>query len=190
MLHDVEFYTMVMAQPGAPREVGAERDGDRLTLSWQPARYAKEVAGYVVYRSDPPGGAGELTTREPVAGTGFETRVPADGRFVVWGLLESLDGKIGARVRLALDGDDLGAQNLDLQYICVGHGGPTLETELWDCLRPTQGTPDAAMAYQASAGEHELALRAIGDTTVRFKRFVITNDLGWEPEGRTGFLIK
>ena len=116
--------------------------------------------------------------------------MPADGEFVVWGLLESLDGKTGATPQLALDGRSLGGSPLDLQFLCVGHGGPTLETELWDCLRPAQGSIDAPLAYAASAGEHELTLRAGGGAQVLFKRFVVTNDLGWEPEGRTSFLIK
>lgn len=116
--------------------------------------------------------------------------MPADDEFVVWGLLESLDGKTGATARLALDGRNLGGNPLDLHYICVGHGGPVLETELWDCLRPARPTPDAPPAWQATAGEHELTLRAGGDAKVVFKRFVITNDLGWEPDGRTSFLIK
>jgi hypothetical protein len=115
---------------------------------------------------------------------------PADGEVVVWGRLRSLDGERRVGVALLLDGEKVDGLRLDLDYICKGHGGPMLETTLWDCLRPQQSSPDARMAYPVTAGEHELTIRHASGGAVEFDRFVITNDLGYEPEGRTSFLIK
>ena len=47
-----------------------------------------------------------------------------------------------------------------------------------------------AMAFPVAAGAHELMLKRAGKGSVEFERFVITNDLGWEPDGTTSFLIK
>ena len=69
-------------------------------------------------------------------------------------------------------------------------GGPVLGTDLWDCLRPQQQAPEALMGYAVTGGEHELTIRHDGAGAVQFDRFIITNDFGYEPEGRTSFLIK
>jgi len=117
--------------------------------------------------------------------------MPEDGEVVVWGHLRSIDGESNVSVELRLDGERIDVRGLDLDYICTGHGGPVLGTWLWDCLRPKQGSPDAPMAYAVPAGEHELRIgRASQKGHVEFDRFIITNDLGFEPEGRTSFLIK
>jgi len=115
---------------------------------------------------------------------------PGPGEFVIWGKLKSLDGQTGASVEVQLDGKRLATRALYLNYICVGHGGPVLDTWLWDCIRPARSAPADPMAFAASAGDHTLTLKRSGKATVEFERFVITNDLGWEPDGTTSFLIK
>jgi len=120
----------------------------------------------------------------------FRFAMPTDGEFIVWGKLNSLDGQTGASVEVRLDGERIASRPLNLDYICVGHGGPVLDTWLWSCLRPGLSEPADAMAFAAKAGAHTLTLKRSGKALVEFERFVITNDLGWEPEGTTSFLIK
>lgn len=116
--------------------------------------------------------------------------MPTDGEFIVWGKLKSLDGQTGASVEVRLDGERIASRSLNLDYICVGHGGPVLDTWLWSCLRPGLSEPGDPMAFSASTGAHTLTLKRSGKALVEFERFVITNDIGWEPEGTTSFLIK
>ena len=97
MLHDIEFYSMVMAQPGAPREMTAQRDGDRLTLSWQPAKYASEVAGYVVYRSGASGEAGEQIAPQSLTDLGLATDLPQGGPWYFTVAAIEASGLVGAR---------------------------------------------------------------------------------------------
>ncbi len=116
--------------------------------------------------------------------------MPADGEFVIWGKLQSLDGQRKVSVEINLDGERVATRRLDLDYICTGHGGPVLNTWLWDCLRPGVTAPGDPMAFAVAAGAHELTLKRAGKGFVEFERFVITNDLGHEPPGTTSFLIK
>ncbi len=116
--------------------------------------------------------------------------MPADGEFVAWGHVQSLDGVRSASVEMLLDGKPLATHPIAFNYICVGHGGPVLNTWLWDCLKPQRNALDQPLAWQASAGEHVLTLRATEGLEVLFERFVVTNDLGYEPEGTVDFLVR
>lgn len=113
--------------------------------------------------------------------------LPAAGGFVVWGRVQSLDGAGKARLSLALDGKPLDKPGLPFGYISVGHGGPVLNTPLWHCLRPGRTKPEDPLAYAAAAGEHKLTLTADPGVKVAYDRFVVTNDLGFVPEGTVNF---
>jgi len=116
--------------------------------------------------------------------------MPADGHFTVWGKVQSLDGRRSAPIELSLDGKTLASVGVSFDYICVGHGGPVLDTWLWDCLRPALGSPDDPMGFPAKAGRHVLTLAAPQQTKTLWESFVITNDLGFEPEGTVDFLVR
>jgi len=116
--------------------------------------------------------------------------MPADGQFVLWGNVQSLDGVRSAPIELLLDGESLGSQGIHFDYICVGHGGPVLNTWLWNCFRPSIATPDASLAFGAPAGEHVLTLKAPESVKVLFDGFVVTNDLGFEPKGTVDFVVR
>lgn len=115
--------------------------------------------------------------------------LPADGEFVVWGKVQSLDGAPKATVALALDGKPLDKQGLPFGYISIGHGGPVLNTTLWHCLRPGRAKADDPLTYHAAAGEHTLTLTAEASAKVSYDGFVITNDRGFVPEGTVNFMI-
>lgn len=116
--------------------------------------------------------------------------MPTDGQFVLWGNVQSLDGVRSAPIELLLDGKSLGSQGIHFDYICVGHGGPVLNTSLWNCFRPVVTTPDAPLAFSAPAGEHVLTLKAPESVKVLFEGFVVTNDFGFEPEGTVDFVVR
>lgn len=78
MLHDIEFYWLVMRLPDTPRQLTARRDGAAVTLAWQPPAQAKELRGYRVYRSRTSGRRGELVTPEPITEVRLTDR-PGDG---------------------------------------------------------------------------------------------------------------
>ena len=116
--------------------------------------------------------------------------LPADGDVVVWGKVQSLDGVQSAPLSLKLDGQSLGRQGIPFGYISIGHGGPVLKTWLWACFRPPRANPGDPMGFPVKAGAHRLALTADPNVKVLFEGFVITNDLGFVPEGTTSFLVR
>jgi hypothetical protein len=113
-----------------------------------------------------------------------------DGSFVVWGHVQTLEGNENSRVEMLLDGEPVDTPGISFQYISVGHGGPVLNTWLWDCMRPGRDGIGQPMAYEASAGDHVLTLRAAEGLEVLYDHFVVTNDLGYEPEGTVDFLVQ
>ncbi|MCE5238109.1 fibronectin type III domain-containing protein [bacterium] len=127
------------------------------------------------------------TTQQPSIELPFT--LPADGDWVVWGKVQSLDGK-GGGLKLALDGKDLGRQGIPFGYISLGHGGPVLKTWLWHCLKAPKTAPDAPLAFTAPAGVHTVRLTADTGLQALFEGFVITNDLGYVPEGTTNFRVE
>jgi hypothetical protein len=116
--------------------------------------------------------------------------MPEDGRFVVWGHVQTFQDNENSRVEMLLDGEPLDRVGISFQYISVGHGGAVLNTWLWDCMRPGRDEVGQPMAFEASAGEHVLTLRATEGLEVLYDRFVVTNDLGYEPEGTVDFLVE
>ncbi len=128
------------------------------------------------------------TTKAPAIELPFS--LEADTRFVLWGKVQSLDGNRSARIGVSLDGQDLGRHSIAFSYICVGHGGPVLDTWLWDCFRPGRTKPDDPMAYRAQAGKHTLTLTAADNVKVLWDGFIVTNDLGFEPAGIIDFLVR
>lgn len=113
-----------------------------------------------------------------------------DTSVVLWGKVQSLDGETRAPLKLLLDGKELPARGISFSYICVGHGGPVLKTWLWTCFRPAQTGPGQPLAFAAPAGAHTLTLQAAPETKVRFEDFVLTDDLGYVPEGLVNFLVR
>ncbi|MEN6304639.1 MAG: fibronectin type III domain-containing protein [Armatimonadia bacterium] len=114
--------------------------------------------------------------------------LPADGEFVLWGRVQSLDGEKGG-LKVALDGKELTKQGIPFGYISVGHGGPVLKTWLWHCVRPVMDKPEAPLAWTAQAGAHTLTLTTEGTSRVAYEGFVVTNVLGFVPEGIVSFRI-
>jgi len=103
--------------------------------------------------------------------------------------VQSLNGERSGPIRLALDGNDLGAHSIAFDYICVGHGGPVLNASLWDCMRPVRAKLQDPATYHASAGDHVLRLTAPEGADLQWEGFCITNDLGYRPDGTVSFLV-
>ena len=116
--------------------------------------------------------------------------LPTAGEWVAWGRVQSLDGEAAGGLRLMLDAQDLGRQSIPFGYISIGHGGPVLKTPLWHCLRPTPGAPQDPLTFSAAAGEHKLKLTADSKLRVLYDAFVITNDMGYVPEGIVSFRVE
>ncbi|MBU0608437.1 MAG: fibronectin type III domain-containing protein, partial [Armatimonadetes bacterium] len=127
------------------------------------------------------------TTQQPSVELPFTS--PADGDWVAWGHVQSLNGK-GGGLKLALDGQSLGAQGIPFGYISLGHGGPVLKTWLWHCLKPPHQAADTPFAFTAPAGDHTLKLTADSALQALYDGFVITNDLGYVPEGTANFRVE
>ena len=81
MLGDIDFYFMVMMFPGRPERPTAKADGGNVRLNWQPPKHAREIAGYLVYRSRRSGGPFEQITRTAVADCNFADAPPEPGPF-------------------------------------------------------------------------------------------------------------
>lgn len=127
------------------------------------------------------------TTEQPSVDLAFNA--PAEGDWVVWGRVQSLDGN-GGSVSLALDGRDLGRQGIPFGYISIGHGGPVLKTPLWHCLRPVKAEPTSPLAFTAPAGDHTIRISAEPNLKALYDSFVITNDLGYVPDGTVNFRVE
>ncbi len=82
MLHDIEFYWLVMGLPEAPGGLRAERRGQAVELTWTRPRQSLELAGYLVYRSRQSGVRGELLTPQPVREPRFTDAGAGDGGWV------------------------------------------------------------------------------------------------------------
>ena len=115
--------------------------------------------------------------------------VTADTAIVFWGKVQSLNGARSASVEVLLDDRPLGKLRISFDYICVGHGGPVLKTWLWDCMSPARTTAEDPMAWPVSAGDHTLTLKRTDGLEVLYEGFVITDDLGFEPEGTVDFKV-
>ncbi|MHB8993797.1 MAG: sugar-binding protein [Armatimonadota bacterium] len=116
--------------------------------------------------------------------------MPADGEFVVWGKVQSLDGQGKVAIGLDLDGKPLDKQSIPFGYISVGHGGPVLNTSLWHCFKPARVKVDDPMTYRADAGVHTLKLTPPAGAKVLYESFVITNYRGFLPEGTSSFRVE
>lgn len=135
----------------------------------------------------------QLDTRwDTTAQPSFELpfTLAADGQVVVWGKVQSLDGSPSAPISLKLDGREIGKPSIQFGYISIGHGGPVLKTWLWNCFRPTRSTPADPMGFPVKTGDHRLTLTADPAAKVLFEGFVVTNDLGFVPEGTVNFLVQ
>jgi len=83
-----------------------------------------------------------------------------------------------------------GAQEAD-EYLCAFvDEAPVLDTWLWDCFRPPREDMADPMGFAAAAGEHVLTLTATEGLEVLFDGFVVTNDLGFEPDGTVDFVVR
>jgi hypothetical protein len=127
------------------------------------------------------------STKQPSAELAFT--LPADGEWVAWGKAQSLDGK-GGSLKLELDGKEIAVMGIPFGYISIGHGGPVLKTWLWHCLRPGRPAPEAPLAFTAKAGEHKLKVSAVSGCQMLYEGFVVTNDLGYVPEGTVNFRVE
>ena len=80
MLGSIDEYLVVANSPQRPREVAVSRDGDKAKLTWKPPHRSKEIAGYMVYRSDESGKAKTCITDAPVKGPALEVQPPEKGK--------------------------------------------------------------------------------------------------------------
>jgi hypothetical protein len=80
MLGDIDFHFAVMMLPGPPTGLTATRHGPQVRLAWQAPKHARELAGYLVYRSRRSGACDTLVTPQP-AGRCEWTDTPGDGVF-------------------------------------------------------------------------------------------------------------
>jgi len=84
MLPAPQIYVVVVRRPQPPTDLTARRAADgSVTLSWKPAHYSRETAGYNVYRSEHSGRGYEQVNDALVTGTRFVDR-PAGERTVFY----------------------------------------------------------------------------------------------------------
>ena len=75
-----EVYLAVLRNPLPPVNVKAEWVGSGVAVTWQPPRYRRESAGYLVYRSTESGRGFEPLFESPMAQTEFTDRSAKPGR--------------------------------------------------------------------------------------------------------------
>jgi hypothetical protein len=100
------------------------------------------------------------------------------------------DGQNGVPVELLLDDKPLERQGIGFDDICVGHGRPVLKTWLWNCFRPALSKPGYPLACATKAGDHVLTRKTSPGAYVLWEGFVVTDDLGFAPEGTVDFLVR
>ncbi|OGV74351.1 MAG: hypothetical protein A3K19_27370 [Lentisphaerae bacterium RIFOXYB12_FULL_65_16] len=79
MLGDIEFYFAVMMLPGRPDAFAVRGAAGAVTLTWQAPKHAREIQGYLVYRSPTSGAGFDAITATPVAGCEFTDPAPLPG---------------------------------------------------------------------------------------------------------------
>lgn len=80
MTGNVEFYQAVVSRPLPPVGLKVQVAGGKATLTWQPPKLHKEIAGYLVYRSEESGRGYTQLTPEPVAASAFADTTLAAGK--------------------------------------------------------------------------------------------------------------
>lgn len=113
-------------------------------------------------------------------------KLPVDGEYAVWLQVEPAE-----RVRSGsstmdwqLDEGKWRSTRLWFDITGRGHAGSTPGITFWDLLRPSS----PRLPITINAGSHTLALKAPAIRASKTHRVVITNDLGYEPEGLTSWL--
>ena len=112
--------------------------------------------------------------------------LPREGDYALW-----LEIAPGEKVRHGedtvswrIDDGDQQRTRLWFDIVCKGHAGSTPGVFFWDTLRPTP----ARKPIHLTAGAHVLRISAPDIRSAQTRRMVITNDLGYLPEGITSWL--
>ncbi len=112
--------------------------------------------------------------------------LPSSGEYAVWLQAEPSESVRSGRSGMdwRLDDGEWRSTRLWFAITSKGHAGSTPGVAFWDLLRVSS----ARSPMPISAGAHALTLRAPSIRACRTRRVVITNDLGYEPDGMTSWL--
>jgi hypothetical protein len=80
MANAVNFYQAVVSNPLPPAGLAAKAREGGVALAWEAPALHKEIAGYIVYRSEESGRGYRQITPRPVAGTNFTDGTAVKGR--------------------------------------------------------------------------------------------------------------
>lgn len=80
MTGNVEFYQAVVSKPLPPVRIAAKTRQSAVELTWQAPAFHKEVAGYLVYRSDESGRGYRQLTPQPVPPASYTDTTVLKGR--------------------------------------------------------------------------------------------------------------
>jgi len=112
--------------------------------------------------------------------------LPRDDTYVAWVRIQSNDEQRG-NVNVSLDGERImGGAYIPWEFVTKGHGGPIAGTPFWVPLQMRGEAPRPMR--EIAAGEHTLGVESAADIDALIDRVVVTNDLGWRPEGISSFL--
>ena len=134
MLGDIDFHFMVMMLPGQPTGLTATRDGQQVRLAWQPPKHAKEIAGYLVYRSRRSGAGYELITPTPAVACSW-TDTPGAGAFYY---------QVASLERCGLEG-------LKSSEACADPAWPGAVRHVFECESAPVTKPPAMEAFDTTA---------------------------------------
>jgi len=111
----MKLYVAVMARPQPPRRITWQAADGAVALRWAPPPHAREIRGYLVYRSDRSGDGYRLLTPEPTPDTAWRDKSVEPGRayYYVVTSLEHCGLESGYSAEASRAGVELAAANTD-----------------------------------------------------------------------------
>ena len=134
MLGDIDFHFIVMMLPGTPHGLTATRQGTQVRLAWEPPKHAKEITGYLVYRSRRSGTGYRLVTARPIEECAW-TDTP---------------GERGAYYQVA-SLERCGLEGLRSNETCSDPAWPGPLRHVFECERAPVTKPPAMEAFDSTA---------------------------------------
>ncbi|MBI4026397.1 MAG: fibronectin type III domain-containing protein [Verrucomicrobia bacterium] len=115
----------------------------------------------------------------------WNVNIPEPGTYAVWVKLAATkqggDGEFEVVV-----GDHASRWKPNFGIVSIHHSGPSKDIPFWDTVGSSEwGEGDL---FRLERGERRITLKLATDHPVRLEAAVVTNDLGFQPEGITSFL--